>query len=123
MSAISETPDCYHQNEKVITVYDRRTSKGDIPTLRGHKLSHDDRRRRDKILALMTSFRVALDPEEERDARAFLAPMIADELVTIEEGELRLPMRGRPFLRNAAVFFDAHFRARQPSGPMYSTAV
>jgi oxygen-independent coproporphyrinogen-3 oxidase len=123
VSAISETPDCYHQNEKVITVYDRRASKGDIPTLRGHKLSDDDRRRRDKILALMTGFRVALDPDEERDARAFLAPMLADGLVTIEEGELRLPIRGRPFLRNAAVFFDAHFRARQPSGPMYSTAV
>src|SRR5262249_14691938 len=39
VSAISETPGCYHQNEKVITVYDRRVTAGDVPTLRGHLLS------------------------------------------------------------------------------------
>ena len=39
VSAISETPDCYHQNEKIITVYERRVQKGEVPTLRGHKLS------------------------------------------------------------------------------------
>ena len=39
--------DCYHQNEKVITVYDRRVRDGDMPTLRGHLLSDDDRRRAD----------------------------------------------------------------------------
>lgn len=123
VSAISETPDCYHQNEKVITVYDRRVSAGAIPTLRGHLLSDDDRRRRDKILTFMTTFRVALDEAEQADAKTFLAPMIDDELVAIEDGELRLPMRGRPFMRNAAVLFDAHFRGRQPTGPLYSTAV
>ena len=39
VSAISETPTCYHQNEKVITVYERRVGAGEIPTLRGHVLS------------------------------------------------------------------------------------
>ncbi len=123
VSAISETPGCYHQNEKIITVYDRRVQGGEVPTLRGHRLSDDDQRRRDKILALMTSFHVALDAEEQDDARAFLAPMIADGLVEIDHHELRLPVRGRPFLRNAAVLFDMHFRSRQPTGPLYSTAV
>ena len=47
VSAISETPACYHQNEKVITVYERRVGEGEIPTLRGHVLSDDDRRRAD----------------------------------------------------------------------------
>ena len=40
--------DCYHQNEKVITVYERRVAEGEIPTLRGHMLSDDDRRRADR---------------------------------------------------------------------------
>jgi len=123
VSAISETPDCYHQNEKIITVYDRRVQKDEIPTLRGHKLSADDRRRRDQIIGLMTGFRMTLDEAEERDARAYLAQMLHDDLIEIEHGELRIPMRGRPFLRNAAVLFDAHFRSRQPGGPRYSTAV
>ena len=95
----------------------------EVPTLRGHKLSADDRARRDKILALMTGFRVALDAAERDDARAYLAPMFDDGLVEIRDEELRIPMRGRPFLRNAAVFFDAHFRSREPGGPRYSTSV
>jgi oxygen-independent coproporphyrinogen III oxidase len=123
VSAISETPECYHQNEKVITVYERRVLQGEIPTLRGHLLSEDDRRRREKILALMTSFHVALDADEVNDAREFLAPLVDDELVTIGDGELRILPKGRAFLRNAAAFFDVHLRTSQPSGPTYSRAV
>jgi oxygen-independent coproporphyrinogen-3 oxidase len=124
VSAISETPRCYHQNEKVITVYERRVQQGEMPTLRGHLLSEDDARRREKILSLMTTFRVRLDDDREiDDARAFLAPLLDDALVTLEDGELRIPMHGRPFLRNTAVFFDRHLRDHQPSGPLYSRAV
>jgi oxygen-independent coproporphyrinogen-3 oxidase len=123
VSAISETPDCYHQNEKVITVYERRVNQGEIPTLRGHRLSDDDRRRREKILSLMTTFRVALDPAEVDDARAYLAPLIDDGVVAIDGGALIIPMHGRPFLRNVAAFFDVHLRNSQPTGPLYSRAV
>jgi oxygen-independent coproporphyrinogen-3 oxidase len=123
VSAISETPDCYHQNEKVMTVYDRRVQQGEIPTLRGHRLSDDDRRRRGRILSLMTTFRAPLDAAEMEDALTFLAPLIDDQLVTIEQGELRIPIGGRPFLRNVAVFFDRHLRTSQTSGPVYSRAL
>ena len=123
VSAISETPDCYHQNEKVITVYDRRIQRGEIPTLRGHLLTDDDMRRREKILSLMTSFRVGLDPAEIDDARVFLEPLVSDGLAEISDGELRIPLQGRAFLRNAAAFFDKNLRAAQPAGPIYSRAV
>jgi len=123
VSAISETPDCYHQNEKIITVYERRVLQGEIPTLRGHLLSEDDRRRREKILSLMTAFHVALDENELRDAREFLAPLIQDNLVAVDRGELRILPGGRAFLRNAATFFDLHLRSSQPKGPTYSRAV
>ncbi len=123
VSAISETPDCYHQNEKIITVYERRINQGEIPTLRGHRLSDDDRRRREKILSLMTTFHVSLDADEVDDARAFLAPLIDDGVVSIVEGELSIPVHGRPFLRNVAALFDVHLRNSQPTGPLYSRAV
>lgn len=122
VSAISETPDCYHQNEKVITVYERRVQQGEIPTLRGHRLSDDDRRRRARILSLMTTFSAPLDDAEMEDARTFLAPLIEDGLITIEQGLLRIQSAGRPFLRNAAAFFDRHLRSG-PSGPVYSKAL
>jgi oxygen-independent coproporphyrinogen-3 oxidase len=123
VSAISETPGCYHQNEKIITVYDRRVQRDEVPTLRGHRLSADDAKRREKILTLMTTFRVALDQDELADARAFLGPLLEDGIVTIEQDELRIPLHGRPFLRNAAAFFDLHLRKSQPTGPLYSRAV
>jgi oxygen-independent coproporphyrinogen-3 oxidase len=123
VSAISETPDCYHQNEKVITVYERRIQHQEIPTLRGHLLSDDDKRRREKILSLMTTFRVALEPDEIADAREYLEPLLSDGLATLEDGELRIPLHGRAFLRNIAALFDVHLRTTQPSGPLYSRAV
>jgi coproporphyrinogen III oxidase-like Fe-S oxidoreductase len=70
VSAISETPACYHQNEKVITVYERRVGEGEVPTLRGHVLSDDDRKRADVIRALMTTGRAPLTPAEAEAARS-----------------------------------------------------
>ena len=121
VSAISETADCYHQNEKILPVYERRVQAGEVPTLRGHKLSADDQRRRDRIRRLMTTFRTPIDENEEADAREFLAPLVADGLVAIDHGELRILPGGRAFLRNAASFFDRYYRSTQPAGPMYST--
>ena len=123
VSAISETPDCYHQNEKVITLYERRVQQGEMPTLRGHVLSDDDKRRREKILSLMTTFRVQLDPAELDDARAYLEPLLSDGLAVIDGPELRIPLQGRAFLRNIAAVFDRHLRTARPSGPLYSRAV
>ena len=123
VSAISESADCYHQNEKVIAVYDRRIDGHEIPTYRGHLLSPDDRRRRDQIMAMMTRFSVALDDAQAVDARAFLAPLLEDGLAVLEGDVLRVPPAGRPFIRNIATFFDEHFRAARPASPMYSRSI
>jgi oxygen-independent coproporphyrinogen-3 oxidase len=123
VSAISETPDCYHQNEKIITVYDRRITKGEIPTFRGHRLSINDQHRRSRIIGLMTDFRVTLDDDELEDAKTYLSELIADGLAILDDHELIVPMRGRAFLRNIAALFDAHLRTAQPKGPLYSRSV
>ena len=123
VSAISETPACYHQNEKVITVYERRVAEGEVPTLRGHILSDDDRHRADLIRSLMTSGRAPLTPADRDAARAELADLVRDGLVEIDEGELRVPARGRPFIRNIAAFFDTYLRSAAKEGPVYSRAI
>src|SRR5207249_7669553 len=76
VSAISETPTCFHQNEKAFPVYERRVRQGEIPTLRGHLLSAEDRRLREQILTFMTRFEVNLEPEQRDDAKAFLELLI-----------------------------------------------
>jgi oxygen-independent coproporphyrinogen-3 oxidase len=123
VSAISETPTCFHQNEKAFPVYERRTLAGDIPTFRGHLLSEDDRRLREQILTFMTCFEVSLEPGQRADAQTFLAPLIDDGLVELGDNSLKLTERGRPFLRNACMFFDQRLRQNQPNSQIFSQAI
>jgi oxygen-independent coproporphyrinogen III oxidase len=123
VSAISETPACHHQNEKVIAVYERRVAAGEIPTLRGHLLSDDDRRRGARIRQLMATGRTAIDAEEAADARVWLAPLIEDGLVVVGADALSLTATGVPFMRNVAAFFDVYLRRAAPASPTYSRAI
>ncbi|MDX9731772.1 MAG: oxygen-independent coproporphyrinogen III oxidase, partial [Bdellovibrionales bacterium] len=79
VSAISEAPGCFHQNEKVLPVYESTVDEGKIPTLRGHILSNEDRTRREQILRLMTRFEVELESDEQvADIRSFLSELFED---------------------------------------------
>jgi oxygen-independent coproporphyrinogen-3 oxidase len=123
VSSISEAPAAFHQNEKVLPLWERKIQEGRIPGLRGHKLTSTDRTQRERILSFMTKGETALAPAEEAEARDFLAPMIGDGLVRIEDGNLQLTEKGRPFLRNACVFFDLRLRASQPAGKLFSRSI
>ncbi|HKP38858.1 MAG TPA: oxygen-independent coproporphyrinogen III oxidase [Pyrinomonadaceae bacterium] len=123
VSAISETPTCFHQNEKAFPVYERRVQQGEIPTFRGHLLSAEDRRIREQILRFMTRFEVDLQPDQQADAKAFLASLLEDELVKFENGTLALTERGKPFLRNACMFFDYRLRRQQPQTQIFSQSL
>jgi oxygen-independent coproporphyrinogen III oxidase len=123
VSAISETPTCFHQNEKAFPVYERRVRQGEIPTLRGHLLSEEDRRLREQILTFMTRFEVELRPEQAEDAKIFLDSMLGDGLVEVGDGKLILTKRGRPFLRNACMFFDRRLRGQEQRPQVFSQAL
>ncbi len=123
VSAISDTPDCYHQNEKVITTYEARVNEGTIPTYRGHVLSDDDRRRRDAIASLMTTFAVDLGQTDVGIDDGRLQALVSDEIVRMDEGLLRVLPDGRPFLRNAAALFDAYVGADRSTQPVYSRSI
>jgi oxygen-independent coproporphyrinogen-3 oxidase len=123
VSAISETPTCFHQNEKAFPVYERRVSQGEIPTFRGHLLSEEDRELREQILKFMTQFEVSLHDDQADDAKNFLSSLIDDGLVQVQDQKLMLTERGRPFLRNACMFFDYRLRRQQPQARTFSQAV
>ena len=123
VSAISETPGCFHQNEKAFPVYQRRLQEGEIPTFRGHLLSDQDRRLREQILTFMTRFEVELLPDQSADAKVFLEPLLADGLVDVSEHKLVLTEKGRPFLRNACMFFDERLRRQQEQPRVFSQAI
>ena len=123
VSAISETPTCFHQNEKAFPVYERRVPNGEIPTLRGHVLTEEDRQLREQVLQFMTRFEVGLEPQQREDARVFLQPMIDDGLVELANETLRLTEKGTPFLRNACMFFDKRLRSQEQRAQVFSQAL
>jgi oxygen-independent coproporphyrinogen-3 oxidase len=122
VSAISDTPDCYHQNEKVITAYEARVKAGAIPTHRGHVLSDDDRRRRDAIASVMTTFAVDLKQRDVELDPAMVRALVADDVIAVTDDVLSIRPEGRPFLRNAAALFDAYLDVK-PSSPLYSKSI
>lgn len=124
VSSISESPTCFHQNEKVLPVYERRVKGGEVPTFRGHRLSEEDQRQREQILSFMTQFQVRLhDEAQESDLREFLQPLVEDGLVVIGEGWMKLTDKGRPFLRNACMALDSRLRAKQPQARVFSQSL
>jgi oxygen-independent coproporphyrinogen-3 oxidase len=123
VSAISETPTCFHQNEKAFPVYERRVHNGEIPTLRGHLLTTEDQVLREQILQFMTKFRVRLTDDQTEDAPEFLRPMIDDGLVEVSNHTLELTEKGTPFLRNACMFFDRRLRSQEQRPQLFSQAL
>lgn len=124
VSSISETPHSFHQNEKVLPLYEAALKEGRLPTLRGHVLTDADKTHRQQILDLMTNYEVEfLNADQEAGAKVFLAEMISDGLVYIENGRLVVPEKGRPFLRNACVYFDERLKNKQPQTKIFSQSI
>ncbi|HEY1078445.1 MAG TPA: radical SAM protein, partial [Bdellovibrio sp.] len=124
VSAISETPYSFHQNEKVLPLYEASLRAGQLPTLRGHVLTAEDQIRREQILKLMTEFEVAFtNPADEQASQEFLSEMLRDSLIEIRDNKLIVKEQGRPFLRNVCVFFDERLKAKQPQTKIFSQSI
>lgn len=124
VSAISEAPTCFHQNEKVLPVYERRVDEGVIPSFRGHLLSNEDRYYREQILQFMTRSQVELkDEDQASDVRQFLKPLFDDDLVELEGRRLKISEKGKPFLRNACMALDMRLRQSKPETRVFSSSV
>jgi oxygen-independent coproporphyrinogen-3 oxidase len=123
VSSISETPTAFHQNEKVLPLWEQKVLAGKVATHRGHVLTEADQRQREQILRFMTRGHTHLNDPEAMEAKLFLAPMLTDGLVTIENSELKVTERGKPFLRNACAFFDLRLREAQPTARIFSQSI
>lgn len=124
VSAISETPDCFHQNEKALPVYERRVGAGEIPTHRGHKLTEQDQARREQILNFMTKGETEFENDAQKiKVSEFLREMVADGLVEIKGNRMVLTKKGKPFLRNACLALDERLLSNKPDSEIFSKAL
>lgn len=123
VSSISETPECFHQNEKTLPVYEKRINEGEIATHRGHVLSKPDRQRREQILKFMTQGELELPEKQKQDAEEYLKEMVSDKLVVFDQNKMKMTDLGRPFLRNACMALDERLRNQMPNTQVFSKSL
>jgi oxygen-independent coproporphyrinogen III oxidase len=116
MSAISQIPDVYWQNEKELAKYYGALDRSQLPLSRGYVLTDDDKLRRETIMRVMCD--LSLDyaamsralgirfEEHFATELSALKPFAADGLVSFKPGGLEVTDGGRLFIRNIAMCFD-----------------
>ena len=126
VSSIGEVDGCFIQNHPAETDYLNALDGDGLAALRGHKMSCEDRLRRDVILGLMCNrwldkqkiedcYQIDFD-EHFADQLQTLLPMQDDGLVKLHPESIELTDLGQMFMRNVAVPFDSYFAARQEEG-------
>ena len=128
VSAIGDSWYVFAQNEKIVETYQKRVQAGELPLLRGHVLSPEDQVIRRHVLNLMTRLQTDthapgltdpfLDTVPER-----LTELTRDGLLEISEGKFRITEKGKPFLRNTCMAFDARLVRQQPKTQVFSQTI
>ena len=116
MSAISQIPDAYWQNEKELPKYQEAVDAGRVPLQRAYFVTEEDNIRRETIMRVMCdlsldfaamSKKLGINFEQHFAAElATLEPFEADGLVKRSATGLEVTDAGRLFIRNIAMSFD-----------------
>jgi oxygen-independent coproporphyrinogen-3 oxidase len=128
VSSIGDAGDAFAQNEKDLQRYQERVALGELPIQRGHLLDPEDQVLRRHILRLMTRLETHWDqPADYTDymstAMLRLAEPAADGLVELGEASCRVTEKGRGYLRNICMAFDARLARRMPDKALFSRTV
>ena len=127
-SAISDAWWGYAQNEKGVEAYYKRLAQDELPFFRGHVSTREDLILRRHIQRLMCDFETTWDQEGESCKEIYegltrLEEMEADGLVMIEPYHLRVTEKGRAFVRNVCMAFDARLWENVPQTNLFSQTV
>ena len=116
MSAISQIPEAYWQNEKELPKYQSAVDAGKMPLHKAYFVTAEDLIRRETIMRTMCdlsldfaamSAKLGINFEQHFEKElTTLAPFIADGLVKKTAAGLEVTDSGRLFIRNIAMCFD-----------------
>ncbi|WP_457268824.1 oxygen-independent coproporphyrinogen III oxidase [Pedobacter sp. UYEF25] len=126
VSSISDTWYAFGQNVKKVEEYQQLIDAGEIPVFKGHFLTEEDLVLKNHILALMCSGKTTFDEfdlcfEAFKDALERLKDLEADELVIRKDLEIIVTNKGKRFLRNICLAFDARYWCKQMVQKTFST--
>ena len=134
ITAIGDVRGAFAQNVKKLSSYYAAIDAGSFPIERGLALTPDDQIRRTVITQLMCNFDVDVEAIEGRfgiSFRSYFAPELAalaagpaaHGFVAIRPDRLEVTTRGRLFVRNICMAFDAYLGSKPQARPAFSRTV
>lgn len=118
VSGISAINGTYSQNEKSVAKYYERIERGELPVVRGIRLTSDDSLRRAVIQKLICHFELSKSEFEKAHHLDFddyfakechkLAAFEQAGMVEIDARSIRVTTKGRLFIRNICMVFDRY---------------
>lgn len=127
-SSISDAWTMFVQNEKKVEEYRKRVNEGLFPFFKGHALDAEDLVLRKHILNLMCRHYTSWHEPHEQcthllTVHEHLKEMEKDDLVRLEPNAVKVTGKGRQFLRNICMAFDARLWEKQPGSRVFSSSV
>lgn len=133
LSAISHFGTVYSQNAKTLPTYTSAVGSGTFATYAGYRMSADDEIRKFVIMRIMCDLVLTVGEVGERfginfhsyfeDSLQKLQPLVDDGLLVVTRTSLMVTERGRLFLRNIAMCFDAYLPKESKIPNLYSKTV
>ncbi|WP_286295324.1 oxygen-independent coproporphyrinogen III oxidase [Vibrio apostichopi] len=122
VSAISMVGDAYAQNQKELKKYYAQVNDLRHALWKGVALDSDDLLRREVIKQLICNFKLDKTMIESefsvnfnryfKEDLGLLQTFVNDELVEVDDKEIRVTLRGRLLIRNICMCFDKYLRAK-----------
>ncbi len=131
VTAISGIQNAYAQNHRELASWEKAVAERGVATMRGYRLSEEDRLRR-AVISRLLCHTVVVKNEISRefgvDFDAYFAEELArleapreDGLVLLGAEEIRTTWLGRIFIRNLAMVFDPYLEKQQLAAkPLFS---
>jgi len=133
MSAIGYMNNAFFQSYSKLDSYEQAIGEKGMAIYRGILLSADDLIRQYVITNLMCNFRLSFDDLYGRfgvryhdyfgQAHRHLDEFVADGLLVLHADRLEITPRGRTFVRNIAMTYDAYLEAEPGKAPTFSRTI
>jgi oxygen-independent coproporphyrinogen-3 oxidase len=128
VSSISDSWAAFAQNVKTVEEYHELVNSGKLPIFRGHILNEEDLILRRHILNIICKFSTSWQHESEQceaiyDSLERVKELEKDGLVLVAPFHLQVTEKGKPFIRNICMAFDARLWKNLPKTEIFSKVI
>lgn len=128
VSAISDSWNAFSQNEKIVERYYESINRNEFPIIKGHILNSEDLLFRKHILNIMCRFETNwsdqnISSDQLNSILEKLKELELDDLISLHPNSLKVTSKGKAFLRNICMAFDARLHNSNKEKVQFSSTV